>query len=206
MRPTTLLFASCLAIAACANANPAPDGLWLGQMEGDDGEAIFIEVASDDLESAGFENVILHNLESGTLLLDTPRQQNETLVDGFYIQTSNQIGGQRLAHPIQLLKNQDGFWVGTAQPLGRQFSVWMDISSNSDGDLNAVIINPERNITGPARSYKLVPDDEGRYAFRAGEDGPSFTTAQFDPSRKTIRMNYGPLQDFEFQSVDEQSG
>jgi CubicO group peptidase (beta-lactamase class C family) len=211
MRTVFTLSAALLAASACATADPTPKGLWLGEVKADAGAPITIEVAISDgqvLANEGEGKLSSDTLsivyESGAIFKGHFEGDNAP-ISGFYVQPGNQIGGQRLSHSVRLIGKSDGSWIGTAKPLARQFSVFMDILQEQDGHLTATLLNPERNITGPERRYDLVPDVElSTYSLQASGGQSNFASATIDHENRVMRMNFGPLEDFELRWITDQ--
>ena len=112
-----------LCIIACAAPEPTVRGLWKSTIKADDGVEVPIEVEFKDASvqtNAG--NVAL---KGNDLLIEFPSgavfsgkfNGPENPIKGSYIQPSNQVGGQRLAHSVELIPSRDGYWKGIAKPL-----------------------------------------------------------------------------------------
>lgn len=188
---------------ACTSSEPTIRGLWKGTIKADDGTPIPLMIDSSVLKSAGMSVSI--PTQAGGLFTTKYISENMPL-EGFYIQPSNQVGGQRLAHSVTLLPDQDDQWVGTATPLARDFSVFMNITEAKSKSLKAVMLNPQRNITGPARQYYLKGDELGDNFTLTLPDGETeFSKIEFDRLGKNLRMDFGPIEDFRFNAVKASS-
>lgn len=201
-----------LCIVACASSQPTVRGLWKSTLKADDGIGVPIEVAIKDRTAQSEvgdaelnEGRLSINFESGAMFLgefsgvDSP-------IKGSYIQPSNQVGGQRLAHAVDLLPSSDGHWTGTATPLAREFSVFMNITEAKNKALKAVLLNPERNITGPVKQYYFEGEEQqDTFSLTLPSDGNEFTSVTFDRTNEVLRMDFGPVKDLKFHPVDENS-
>lgn len=199
-----------LTVSACATPEPTIEGLWLGELKSDAGTPVAIElsVLDDEVIVTQGEGVLSDGTlsityDAGALFFGSFEEAGRS-IRGFYIQPSNDIGGQQLAHPADLSLQPDGTWRGEARPLARQLSVFMDISQEPDGAFTATLLNPERNITGPTRQYDLVPQaEEMTYSLQIPNEGTAFTSANIDLEDGSIRMDFGPLQDFELSLIGD---
>lgn len=210
MKLYLILAAAGLAASACATPEPTIEGLWLGELKADNGGPVAIQVSTQgdgvsanegdgDLSS----DTLTITYDSGAVF-EGSYSGSDQPIHGFYIQPGNNIGGQRLAHPVSLSLQPDGTWRGSATPLARQISVFMNISQQPDGAFTAALLNPERNITGPKRLYDFVPElEEATYALQSPDNGSVFTSATISLEDKSMRMDFGPLQDFELTLLEE---
>lgn len=198
--------------AAVAAHEPAPKGLWVGAIEADSGASVPLNVSvgedgasTDSGTVKRNDNRITVEFNSGAYFEGEIAEDGQP-IHGFYIQPGNQIGGQALAHPVTLTPHGKGEWRGEAKPLARQFTVFIDVSEAEDGALTAALLNPERNVTGPARQYELVPaSDPGTYALALGDGRGNFTSLRVDNADGLMRMDFGPIKGFEFALLDADS-
>ena len=201
-----------ITIAACTTSQPSIQGLWSGSLEPDNGLPVPIEVS---IKQANVETSIGTGIvNAGELLLELDTGAifsgkiigKDKPINGFYIQPGNQIGGQRLAHAVDLKPTSDGIWSGSAKPLKRQFTLFVNITEGQNEAVTATVLNPERNITGPAKKYLVVHDAEQNISslLLAGDKG-EFTSIKFDEPNQIGRMNFGPMEDFELKSVQAKS-
>jgi len=206
----SILAIAALTISACATPEPTIEGLWLGELEADAGTPVAIE-----LSILGDEVIVNQGevvLSDGALSIAYDEgavfsgsfMGAKSSIRGFYIQPSNNIGGQQLAHSVDLSLQPDGKWRGAATPLARQISIFMDIVQEPNAAFTATLLNPERNITGPIRQYDLVPEaEEMTYSLQIPNNGRAFTLAKFDLEDGSMRMDFGPLEDFELSLLSD---
>ena len=66
----------------------------------------------------------------------------------------------------------------------------------------ATILNPERNITGPAKKYLVVHDAEQNISsLRFAGDKGEVTSIKFDKANQVGLMDFGPMKGFELKPV-----
>ena len=181
----------------------SPEGLWLGQIKADSGDPVSIDVSEAEAKLRDDSRHVSVPLDNGAVWIGLS-SQDETGMHGAYIQPSNQIGGQRLAHWVRLSESVEGRWTGTAKPLAREFSVFMDIARDDADKLEATLINPQRNITGPARQYDVVGDSDEGYQLTVKDSADAFSTARLSETSNTLQMDYGPIPNFEFRLIEKQ--
>jgi len=197
-----------LCLVACTTAEPSIRGLWQGTLKPDDGAPVHIDVSvqGTNVETRGGSGVITNdaltiNFDSGAVFSGKFVGQNQP-IQGRYIQPGNQVGGQRLAHSVELLPNSDGTWTGLATPLAREFSIFMNITEAKNKSLKAVILNPERNITGPVKQYYFLGDEQqDSFSLMNPRDNSEFTTVSFDRPNQWLTMDFGPISDLELHPV-----
>lgn len=212
MRKLALLSTAIVCFAACAASEPTVRGLWKTTLKPDIGASVSIKISLNkdlpiasegDFESA--DGYISIALTQGGKFIGKIEGADQP-INGWYIQPANEIGGQELAHAVSLLPSADGEWTGTAKPLAREFSIYMNITDAKDGTLKAVLLNPERNITGPEKQYYFVGEDaQDIFSLAMPQDKSEFAKVHFDRAENILRMDFGPFQDLELLSVDPAS-
>lgn len=209
MKKTILLPAAMLCFVACASSEPTIRGLWKATLKPDSGATIPINIFLDKNAAQAFDGEVTIIEDEITVLfpdggkfigkISSPDQP----IDGRYIQPQNQVGGQQLGHAVTLKPSADGEWKGIAQPLAREFSIYMNITEAKNGALKAVLLNPERNITGPVKQYYLVGDEtQDTFALAIPKDMSEVTKVAFDRANNFLKMDFGPMQGLELESVD----
>lgn len=202
------------AVTSTAHAAPEPSvkGLWAGVLEADDGEPVPLSVSLNEDGAATDSGAVVQNQNEITIEFPSgayfkgKMTERAQPIHGFYIQSGNQIGGQALAHPVALAAHSDGEWRGTATPLARQFTVFMDVSGAEGGALTAVLLNPERNLTGPVRRYDFnKAADAGAYALALPGGGEDFASVRIEKADGLMRMDLGPLKGFVLSPTDVDS-
>lgn len=212
MRKHLLAPMAALCLVACTTAEPSIRGLWKGTLKPDDGTPVPIEVS---IQETGVETLagtgavtndaLIINFNSGAVFSGKFVGPNQP-IQGSYIQPSNQVGGQRLAHSVALTPTGDGRWTGLATPLAREFSIFMNITEAKNKSLKAVMLNPERNITGPVKQYYFVGNErQDSFSLMNPRDNSEFTTVSFDRPNQQLTMNFGPISDLELHPVDSRS-
>lgn len=212
MKKTVLLSAAILCFVACKSSQPTIRGLWQATLKPDSGDTIPINISLDetvpqpserDVKIIGDE-IIIRFAESGKFIGRISGPNNP--IEGRYIQPENQVGGQQLAHAVTLRPAADGKWTGAAQPLAREFSIYMNITEAKNGSLKAVLLNPERNITGPVKQYYFVGEEtQNEFSLAMPKDMSEFTKVSFNRANNSLKMNFGPMQGLELTSVDPKS-
>lgn len=212
MKKHLLSAVAVISIAACTTSQSSIQGLWSGSLEPDNGLPVPIEVS---IKQANVETNIgtgvidadelLVELDSGAIFSGKITGKDNP-IHGFYIQPGNQVGGQRLAHAVDLEPTSDGIWSGSAKPLKRQFTLFVNITEGQNEVVTAKVLNPERNITGPAKKYLVVHDVEQNISsLRLAGDKEEFTSIKFDDGNQIGRMNFGPMKGFEIKPVPVKS-
>ena len=187
-------------------------GLWKSTVKADDGIEVPIEVVINNMSvqsnvgHAGLkEGKLSITFKSGAVFLGNFAGPDSP-IKGAYIQPGNQIGGQRLAHALDLLPSGNGRWTGTAKPLAREFSIFMNITEAKNKALKAVLLNPERNMTGPVRQYYFTGEEQQElFSLKLPKDGTEFTPVTFDRINEALTMDFGPVKDLQFYPVDPNS-
>ncbi len=212
MKKCLMSAVAAISIAACTISQPSIQGLWVGSLEPDNGLPVPIEVSLKQANvktntGTGMVNAdeLLVELGSGAVFSGKITDKGKP-IHGFYIQPGNQIGGQRLAHAVDLEPTSDGNWSGIAKPLKRQFTLFINISEGQKEAVTATVLNPERNITGPAKKYLVVHDAEQNISsLRLAADKGEFTSIKFDEANQIGRMDFGPVKGFELKPVQAKS-
>lgn len=197
----TVLLGTC--IVACTPQTSEVRGLWKTTLSSDTQSVIQIDARLEDIDTQNnLFSIIGPSDGEFRGALSSPDQP----IAGFYIQPGNEFGGQRLAHPVTLTPTQSGEWSGQAEPLERDFSVFMHVTEAKNKSLKAVLLNPERNITGPARQYYFTGDETGNdFALTMPNDGTAVTSARLDRDAQILIMDFGPMSDLVFSPVQERS-
>lgn len=196
-------------VAACSAPEPSVRGLWKSTIQADRETEVPIEVAIKDgviqIEAGSGElkgDVLSINFASGAVYSGKLAGQNSP-IKGFYIQPENQVGGQRLSHAVELFPSGDRKWTGVANPLAREFSIFMNITEAKNKALKAVLLNPERNITGPVKQYYFKGDEQQEaFSLTLPKDGSEFSAVTFDRVNEVLKMDFGPVKDLEFHPID----
>ncbi len=212
MKKCLMSAVAAISIAACTISQPSIHGLWVGSLEADHGLPVPIEVSLKQANvktntGTGMVNTdeLLVELDSGAVFSGKITDKGKP-IHGFYIQPGNQIGGQRLAHAVDLEPTSGGNWSGIAKPLKRQFTLFINISEGQNEAVTATVLNPERNITGPAKKYLVVHDAEQNISsLRLAGDKGEFTSIKFDEANQIGRMDFGPVKGFELKPVQAKS-
>ena len=212
MKKYLLSAVAAISIAACTASQSSIHDLWSGSLEPDNGLSIPIEVSIKQANvetniGTGMVNAdeLLVELDSGAVFSGKITGKDKP-IHGFYIQLGNQIGGQRLAHAVDLEPSADGNWGGIAKPLKRQFTLFISFSKGQNETVTATVLNPERNITGPAKKYLVIHDAEQNISsLRLADDKGEFTSIKFDEANQTGLMNFGPMKGFELKPVQAKS-
>ncbi|MEL6366031.1 MAG: serine hydrolase domain-containing protein [Pseudomonadota bacterium] len=181
MRRTISGFTSALlAVVALASAGLAaelPLGLWVWTAEAEtavldvavereggswlataDGDPVSIEVRERQVaigghaEGRGF---------AGEL------SEDGATIRGLWRQPSGPLAYADMATPSVLAAVHEGRWKGRVALQPRLFRVFLDVFENEDGDLAAVVRNPERNEIMASR-FDMEPDGDGRWMLSAG--------------------------------------
>ena len=84
--------------------------------------------------------------------------RDSTTVNGEWIQPIEVVNNNRYATPIRLVAVSASVWRGEVVPLDDRVSFYVSIQAQSDGSLEAVIVNPEHNLFR-RRSYEVTLHD-----------------------------------------------
>ncbi|MFK7958356.1 MAG: serine hydrolase domain-containing protein [Lysobacterales bacterium] len=195
-------------VASAAEA-PAIEGLWVGTLKADSGQPVPLSMTLPSSTTSevklGLEKSasVTVDLGSGALWTGEASGHSDS-IEGFYIQPGNAIGGQRMAHAVSLGSSDSKAWQGTATPLAREFSVLMNIAPSTEKTWTATLMNPQRNITGPARRYDLEIHESGE-SFLLNAGGNTFTAATIDSEAERLRMGFGPIEELVLERVPADS-
>lgn len=115
---------------------------------------------------------------------------------GFWVQPGTAFGGQEIASPLEF-KVAGTTRTAMPRPLLREFHINIDIGCEN-GAWFARLENPERNVTGPARTYTVRASEHDFGLFIPDVDAPVFKIRQVD---NAYRLDFGPLSDIPLKRV-----
>ncbi|WP_162789487.1 serine hydrolase domain-containing protein [Altererythrobacter sp. ZODW24] len=78
----------------------------------------------------------------------------------------------------------------------------MNVEERAEEHLVAALLNPERNITGPSRMYKVTKKAPDRYSLSTPNDDVEFSSVELNASDKSLTMGFGPIEKFALQFID----
>lgn len=196
-------------LTACTPPPAELDGLWFGASQAKTSDFAEIRLSMHDgkLQADGAEV----SVDKGYMTIAYPTgaayvaplpEENKT-VEGFYIQPSNEMGGQRLAQLLKLRLDDSGQWSATPTPLKGQYSLFIGFQQTPEETLNATLLNPERNFTGSSRTYQIVQTTEGEFQLMPPDQTEPFTTLKLNENQDALLIGFGPLDAFELKPVNK---
>lgn len=129
------------------------DNGWLAAIDGDAAPA---ELRGDHVFVTG---------PDGQNLTLSPTEPNG--FGGYWVQPPSPEGYQTVSTPVELSQTGDRRWEGHVQAQDRPFRMYLDVFREEDGEVTAILRNPERHDIRAA-GFAVEPRAGGRYALVAG--------------------------------------
>ncbi|MCH9693423.1 MAG: beta-lactamase family protein [Gammaproteobacteria bacterium] len=155
----------------------APFGLWVWSAEAEaTSHRVSVELSDGKWRGSVDEKPTSVSVADRTVTVEAPGGQSflgrladdDFSIQGHWTQPSSQWGYGEMVTPTVLSAQDENRWGARVDLQPRPFRVFLDIFSDEDGNIGAVVRNPERNEIMRARRFRVEPDGERRWSLVAG--------------------------------------
>jgi CubicO group peptidase (beta-lactamase class C family) len=93
--------------------------------------------------------------------------KDRSAIDGLWLQPSSDLGYAEVATPVEILRNRRNLWASEVTVQERPFRMFLEVFEDPEGELAAVLKNPERNQIVRTR-YRVEAEDGKGWALVSG--------------------------------------
>ena len=188
--------------AACAEKESDLSGLWESYKR-----------FGPDVHGPVLINAKLENAEAGSYIVDVTNdghsisfvlpdgrghfigQLEERVIEGHWIQPPPKQIGQNMASPLVFEKLDSGLWHGLIRPRASEYTFFLPVRSESDGEVTTFLRNPDRNL-GIFTDIRRIEQDGNALSFVGSffrsTDERELARGTYDEEFEVITMTLPP--------------
>jgi CubicO group peptidase (beta-lactamase class C family) len=193
-----------LTASSDARAPSAPFGLWVWEAEEPPRTIALTLSLADEVWAAQVNGatapVFFREGQLSVALPDGQRfsgvlDAENNMISGHWLQPASDLDYMRVATPVAIATEGGQRWHAEIDIQPRPFHVFLDVFNSDEGDLLAVVRNPEGNNTLGATRHRLVDVGPGEWNLVSGSGERQRRRALAWDETNTLLLDYGRFND-----------